>query len=164
MKSDEETTVNETIQEANRYHLARPEETDGLVIHCSDPRFQAAFRRFTDEELGIKNPIPIIIPGGIHDLVSPVRIKAARQLRDQLEFMIKKSGVRRLVLLNHEDCQWYGKWNVLVQSTVGKDIAGHLVTAAEKLVEKRFDVEVECYLAKIDGEQIVFHRVDRNTD
>jgi hypothetical protein len=145
----------------NRYRLARPEEADGLVIHCSDPRFQAAFRQFIEQELGLKNPIPIIIPGGIHDLVSPARIKAARQLREQLEFMVKEGGVRRVVLLNHEDCQWYGKWNALVQTAIGEDIAGHLLLAAEKLAEKKFGVEVECYLAEIEDGDVVFSRVGR---
>lgn len=148
----------------NRYPLTRPEEADCLVIHCSDPRFQAAFRKFTDEELGVKNPIPIIIPGGIHDLVSPARIKAARQLREHLEFMIKRGGVRRIVLLNHEDCQWYGKWSALVRTTIGQDIAGHLLAAAEKLAERKLGVEVECYLAKIEDGEIVFYRVDQQTE
>ena len=41
-------------------------EIDTLVIHCADPRFQTAFRRFITEELGIASYTPIIIGGGIH--------------------------------------------------------------------------------------------------
>jgi hypothetical protein len=40
--------------------------SDALVIHCGDPRFQAAFRRFITEELGISNYMPLIVGGGIH--------------------------------------------------------------------------------------------------
>ena len=149
---------------ANRYPLVKPEDADGLVIHCSDPRFQVAFRRFVDQELGIKNPVPIIIPGGIHDLASPARIKAARHLWDQLEFMVKKGKIPRIVLLNHEDCQWYGKWNALVRTSIGQDIAGHLLAVAEKLAEKRLGVEVECYLAKIEDGEIAFYDVNPKND
>ncbi len=169
--SDEQVTTPPVQQpvikpqsQAGRYRLGRPEDADAVVIHCSDPRFQAAIRDFVANELGIENPIPIIVPGGIHDFVSPIRLKAARQLWEQLEFMLKRSAVRKVILLNHDDCQWYGKWNALVQTTIGKDIAGHLLAVGEKLAEKKFKVEVECYLAKIEADEIVFCRVDRKND
>ena len=57
-----------------RYPLVRPEQVDGLVVHCSDHRFQPAFRRFVDQDLKVRNPVPVVIPGGVHDLVSPARM------------------------------------------------------------------------------------------
>ena len=150
------------ISEVKRYALVQPEEADGLVIHCSDPRFQAAFREFVTSDLGLQHPIPIVVPGGVHDLVSPARLKAARNLWEQVEFMVKEGHVRRIVPINHEDCKWYAKWNTLVQTTVGQDISGHLLALAEKLAEKKLGVEVECYLAKLEGDAVTFHRVDRD--
>ncbi len=143
------------------YPLVDAENADALVIHCSDPRFQAAFRQFIEYELGIKNPIPIIVPGGVHDLVSPARIKAARQLWQQLEFMVVHGKVKRIVMINHEGCQWYAKWNTLVTSKVDEDIVNHLFAAAEKFAEKRFNISVETYYAKIVDGNVVFQRLDR---
>lgn len=148
------------IQEQKTYAVLKPEESDGLVLHCADPRFQEAFARFIREELGMKQPIPFVVPGGIHDFVSPVRVKAARQLWQQLEFMIKEGNVKRLVIINHDDCKWYGRWNTLVSTTVGEDIAHHLMKAAELLFEKKFRIDVECYVARLEGDKVTFERVD----
>lgn len=150
-----------SLDRSKHYPLLNAGDADALVIHCVDPRFQTAFRRFISEELGIQNPIPVIIPGGIHDLVSPARIKAARHLKEQLDFIIKNNRIKRVVLLNHEGCLWYGKWNSLVATTIGHDLAGHLLSAAETLIEKRLGIEVECYLARMEGQEVVFNRVDR---
>ncbi len=143
------------------YPLVGAENADALVIHCSDPRFQSAFRQFVTDELGIANPVPIIIPGGIHDLISPARIKAARQLWQHLEFTVTRMKVRRIVMINHEDCLWYAKWNTLVGTKVNEDIAGHLAAAAEKLIEKRFNVTIESYIARIKDGEIVFESLEK---
>jgi hypothetical protein len=143
------------------YPLVTAGSADALVIHCSDPRFQRAFREFIEHELDIHNPIPIIVPGGIHDLVSPARIKAARQLWQQLEFMVQKGGVKRIVMISHEGCQWYAKWNSLVRTRVDEDVVNHLFSAAERLAEKRFNISIETYFARIEDENVVFRRIDR---
>jgi hypothetical protein len=144
------------------YPLSNPEEADAIVVHCSDPRFQKAFRMFLARDLNIKEPIPIIIPGGVYDLVSPARIKAARQLMQQLEFLIKENRVQRIVFLHHEDCQWSNKWSALVSRFFDRDIGKHLFGAGEKLLEKRLDLEIEVYIAAIKDNRVVFERVDQH--
>ncbi|MDP3900015.1 MAG: hypothetical protein Q8Q23_02950 [bacterium] len=145
---------------SSSYPLLRSEDTDGLVIHCSDPRFQSAFRQFIKNELGLNNPCLIIVPGGIHDLVSLARPKAARQLKDQLEFIIKNMRVKRIILINHDDCRWYAKWNALVPGKIGDEIVNNLAKAAEKIMEKKFGLEIEIYLAKIQANNVIFERLD----
>jgi carbonic anhydrase len=140
--------------------LLQANQADALVVHCSDPRFQAAFREFVAGELQVLNPVPIIIPGGIHELVSPVRIKAARQLWQQLEFMISAGKIRRVIIINHEGCQWYAKWNALVRTRVSEDIVNHLLAAAQKLLERRLNLSVETYYAKIENDGVVFSRLN----
>ena len=143
-----------------RYPLLDVHDADTIVIHCSDPRFQTAFQRFVGEELGVEAAIPIVVPGGVHDLVSPARVKAARQLWAHVEFMARRDQVRRVILLNHEDCQWYRKWSALTRRTVGDDIATHLLEAAKTLASRKFGVEVDSFLAKIEDGEVVFYRVE----
>lgn len=153
-------STNDANETPSSYPLLVSRESDGLVVHCSDPRFQEAFARFIREDLGLQKPIPIVVPGGIHDLVSPVRLKAARHLWQQIEFALRIGSGRRLVIINHEDCLWYNRWNALVSSRVSDDLARHLFTAAERLIEKRLSLEIECYIARIRGDQACFERVD----
>lgn len=44
-----------------------------IVVHCSDPRFQVAFRSFIQEDLKYKEGeyITIVVPGGISALSEP---------------------------------------------------------------------------------------------
>lgn len=142
------------------YPLSKLEDAEAIVIHCSDPRFQEGFHQFLRNELGIANSIPIIVPGGVHDLVNPARIKAARQLWQQLEFAMQIGHIKRIVMFTHEDCRWHQRWSTLVSAKLGKDITSHLLSAAEMLAEKRFKVDIECYHAGIENDNIVFKRVD----
>ena len=128
--------------EQRHYPLAQPGEAEAIIIHCSEPQFQKAFRQFVSRELGIKNPIPVILPGGIHDFLSPTRVKAARLLIAHLEFMIKEGGVRRIVIINHEGCGWYAKWNALVRASVGEEVTNHLLQAAAKLAERKWGITI----------------------
>jgi hypothetical protein len=152
---------NRSQQTSMAYPLLDAEQADAIVVHCSDPRFQTAFRQFVDNELHVKTPIPIVIPGGIHDLVSPARIKAARHLWQQLQFVVARGKTRRIILINHEGCLWYEKWNALVRTKVNEDVVNHLLAAAEELAEKRFRLSVETYFAKVEGENVVFQRLDK---
>ncbi len=89
---------------------ARPE---AIVIHCSDPRFQAAFERFIHDELHLAHGqyIPIIVGGGGGVLAHPERLpKEFKFIRERIEHY--RHGVFptavRLVIINHEGCRYYG--------------------------------------------------------
>jgi len=141
------------------YPLKQPEDFDGLVIHCSDPRFQEAFQRFVTEELGMQCPAKIIIPGGIHDLMLPARIKAARHIKQWIEFLTKELNLHRIVIINHEGCRWYEHWNTLVATPIGHDITHHLLEVRKILAIHRLNVNIETYLAKIEEGEVVFQKV-----
>jgi len=154
--------VKKNFPQEKKYRLKKPEETDALVMHCCDPRFQVAFRQFIEEELGIKTPIPIVVPGAVHDLISQARVEAGRQLEEQFVFMVTKTGVRRIFLFNHDDCKWYARWSSAVN--VGEvRYTEDLTAVAANLIEKTPGVEVECYFAKIEDGGVVFQRVGRQS-
>ena len=92
------------------------EQPKGLVIHCSDPRFQKAFKDFIHNNLKLKEGeyIPIVLPGSIMSLGSNISIlmpKRQKVLLDNVKLMLEHNQGRpiRLILINHEDCKGYAE-------------------------------------------------------
>jgi hypothetical protein len=87
---------------------ARPE---AIVVHCSDPRFQSAFDQFVLHELGLAKGrfIPIVVGGGAGVLMHPEQLpKEFKFLKERFEHYRELfPSVRRIVLINHEDCRYY---------------------------------------------------------
>jgi len=82
-----------------------------IVIHCSDPRFQAAFEEFAEHELGLAkgNYIPIVVGGGAGVLGHPEQLpKEFKFLKERLEhYRAIFPTARRVILINHEGCRYY---------------------------------------------------------
>ncbi len=83
---------------------------DALVIHCADPRFQTAFRRFVREELGVQMPMVIALPGVTsHFGMQAILPKNWNSMRKHIETMTERHKVARVILINHDDCKGYAK-------------------------------------------------------
>lgn len=97
---------------------------EAIVLHCSDPRFQTAFEPFIENELGLHKGqyIPVVVGGGAGVLANPERRpKEFKFLKDRFElFHGHFASLRRLVLINHEDCLYY---RLLAQEVPG--LQGH---------------------------------------
>ena len=143
-----------------RYRIER-QAPGALVIHCGDPRFQTAFRRFINEELGIRTYTPIIIGGGIHSFgVQTFLPKNYKVLWEQIKFFVKEQNLHRVIIINHEDCQWYEKMKGY-PAKVKLPLRGKfdLQQAAKTLLSDFAGVEVNSYWAALDGDQISFSEV-----
>ena len=83
-------------------------DSDSLVIHCSDPRFQDAFYEFTRKELGLKRPALITVPGCTASFgVQVFMPKRWHALRGWIELMAEYNKFQRVVIINHDDCRGY---------------------------------------------------------
>jgi hypothetical protein len=93
------------------YAAIQNPKPEAIVIYCSDPRFQPAFREFIQKELGLAEGqyIPLVIGGGAGVLAHRDQLpKDFKVLKDRLEMHLARfSSIRRVVLINHEDCQYY---------------------------------------------------------
>jgi hypothetical protein len=96
----------------NSYRLTsrvRRAETDALAIHCGDYRFQAAFQEFLNRSLSLDgNYDLLVIPGGplsltLFEYLPKFQWAAWRWLR----FFVEQHRVRRLILIQHQDCAFY---------------------------------------------------------
>ena len=81
---------------------------EAVAIHCSDHRFQNAFREFLTEGLHLKSYALISIPGGGHfTSMTEIMPKFSKVGFQSLKFMIDRTGARRVILVGHEDCLFF---------------------------------------------------------
>jgi len=135
--------------------------SEALVVHCGDPRFQTAFRRFVTEELGLKSYTPVVIGGGAHAFGAQSLLpKNFKIMWEQVKFFVKEGGLRRVIVINHEDCQWYRKLKGY-HPTVQLPIKGRLDlrTAAKTILRDFAGVRVESYWAGLKDEHVYFEKV-----
>lgn len=103
------------------YPVARPSERpspSALVIHCSEGRFLAAFDELL-ARVGSPEADHISVPGGPWWLAEAGRLTRSRlarlaasritTAREGLERLVREGGVRRAILLGHQDCAWYAR-------------------------------------------------------
>jgi hypothetical protein len=135
--------------------------SESLVIHCADPRFQIAFRRFITEELSLENYTPIVIGGGIHALSSEESMpKNFKILWEQIKFFIKLGGIRRVIFINHEDCRWYEKMHGhLPRINLPDKGKEDLKLAATLLLRDFSGISLETYFAHLVGDEVTFERI-----
>lgn len=136
---------------------------EALVVNCSDPRFQEAFRAFALDQLGLRNYAPLIIGGSIH----PYGAKDGfadhlSALQEQIKFFVDEAKLKRVIIINHQDCLWYRVWGERKAIPSDPEKAKvDLRTAAVSLSHYLGDVKVEAYWAALDGDEVTFHSVSK---
>lgn len=146
-------------EKPEKYYL-NEEPVDALVVYCSDPRFQKAFRHFLKNELGIKNPAPLSLGGSIHPFGQRAEfMENFQMLRQQIKFFLEEGKISRVVIINHDDCQWYKKFKGEISSAaIQQKMIRDLLSAAEYITDN-FSVKVETYFARLNGKEIIFEEV-----
>jgi hypothetical protein len=151
----------EVLQHGRRVYKIDTTPPSALVIHCSDARFQTAFRRFVTEDLGIRNYVPLVIGGSIHAFGSSQLLpKNFKVLWQQVKFFLRAAGLKQIIIINHDDCLWYKSMSSL-HSRVKLPTTGRidLATAAETLLSDFAGIEVRSYWAGLDGDTVTFSEV-----
>jgi len=134
---------------------------EALVIHCSDPRFQTAFRRFVTEELGLRNYAPLVIGGSVHAFGSQQFLpKNFKVLWEQIKFFIKEAGIKQVIIINHDDCKWYQAMSSFY-SRIKLPLKGKadLATAVKTLLADFAGIQVRSFWAGLDGDTVTFSEV-----
>lgn len=83
--------------------------TDTLAIHCGDYRFQSGFREFLSRTLNLEGKYDLlVIPGGPLSLTLGEYLpKFSWSSWKWLRFFVEKHEIRRLILIQHQDCGFY---------------------------------------------------------
>lgn len=142
-------------------YQAELRQPEAIVVHCGDPRFQTAFRRFVTEELGIPVYIPVVLGGGVHALGAQTFLpKNFKVLWQQIKFMRDQFNITDIVLINHDDCRWYQRMSgLLTPHRAAAKGRVDLPMAAKLLLQDFAGVRVRSYWAALDGDKIFFKEV-----
>ena len=136
---------------------------DALCIHCADPRFQTAFRRFIHEELNVQMPMVIALPGVTsHFGMSSALPKNWAAMKSHIRTMTERHAVARVILINHDDCRGYAKiadhFGGLAK--IGAAQRQHLHGLADFVREEYLPhANFELYQAHIVGKEVEFERI-----
>jgi carbonic anhydrase len=134
-------------------------EPTTLIIHCGDPRFQQAFARFPEEELGLRPGewVALVPPGGIASFTEPLAFpKEFKVLKDAVAFYAEHfASIHTIVIVNHEDCGKYKAMQKIVPLFLGasNDLLGRQRNDLPKVAQTILGflgrpVKVKQYMAK----------------
>jgi len=164
-----EETLNPGIVKVESVFNAKSRLAGGVnravVIHCSDHRFQEAFREFLSEGLGLDSYAPLVIPGGPYfcslEQLQPKFAKAGFQ---SVSFLIKRTGARRIVILGHRECLFFKDYLQFFfpQPDLNRKQFGALGICAAALSDRFEGSGVEIYFADAgDDGSVNFLRIEQ---
>jgi hypothetical protein len=135
--------------------LNRP-PTDTLAIHCGDYRFQQAFHEFLTATLKLGDAYDLmVLPGGPLSLTHQLsHSEDTRSARKWSRFFVENHGIKRVVLIQHQDCGWYQSMSPKLRdpAALRSRQEQDLKLAAEVLQETFPDLRVDLYLAQWDAD------------
>jgi carbonic anhydrase len=103
-----------------------------LVVTCKDFRFQKLFDNWIAENLGEGDHDRVALAGGV---------QSWEVIAEQVRLATVLHQIKKLVLVNHEDCEAYG-----VESTRTRHLHD-LKAAREKVAALHPELEVQLYYA-----------------
>jgi hypothetical protein len=137
------------------------EESGVLVVHCSDSRYQVAFRDFVRNGLQVESYALLAVPGGPQFLVPSEDLPKFPWVgRQWVKFLADLGNAARVILIAHEDCRWYrdARFAPAPADLRAKQIQDLAQVSA--WLRERFDgVRVECYFAGQEGDEATFDSV-----
>ena len=109
---------------------------EAVVVHCMDFRLQKYLNDWLNKNPGIGKYDRVGIAGGVLDIYSTLK---------HVELADKLHKVRRVILVNHEDCGAYGSLGTFERHKAD------LAEAEHKIKTLHTNLMVEKYYLKLDG-------------
>jgi hypothetical protein len=130
-------------------------DTEVLVVHCTDHRFQAGIREFLDRGLNLgENYDQLIIPGGPQCLTLVEYLPKFSWVGGKwFRYLVENHELRRLILIAHQDCGWYQSLPLhLHSSSNARERQEEDLRRAHRALMKDFsELSIELYYAGWDG-------------
>ncbi|MGV8151889.1 MAG: hypothetical protein ACP5OG_02315 [Candidatus Nanoarchaeia archaeon] len=156
-----------------RVYLTSQTKPKAVVVYCSDPRFQTAFRDFICEELKLSEGefIPLVVAGGADALSNPLTLpKEFKFMKDRLKLYQERfKEIESIILIGHEDCKYYNSVKDRIKNFINSKLTlseQHKTTLnllpkliADFITSK---VKLEIYFAKFTDETqsgVVFEKL-----
>ena len=109
---------------------------EALVIHCMDHRLQKYLNDWLESDPGAGQYDRVAIAGAVQD-IDPVL--------KHVELAVRLHAVRKVILVNHEDCGAYGPGGTLARHTAD------LQEAERKIHALFMSLSVDKYYLRLDG-------------
>jgi hypothetical protein len=85
------------------------ERIGAAAVYCSDGRYGDQIDEFLHRGLGLPRYDRVAVPGGAAALAEHmVAMRERAALERQVKFLVEAHGLRRVVLIAHQDCAFYG--------------------------------------------------------
>lgn len=110
---------------------------EAVVVHCIDFRLQQYLNDWLTKRFGVQNYDRISWAGGVKDFV---------YVQGQIDISRRLHQIKKVVLVNHEDCGAYGPAGT-------KERHASDLGYAERMLQSQYpDVAVEKYYLHLNGE------------
>lgn len=109
---------------------------EALIVTCIDYRFQHYIHEYLHKNFDPKTYDRVALAGAVQDF---------EYIMKQVDVSVRLHDIKRVVLINHENCGAYGE-----EGTIEKH-SQDLKSAKEKILSKYPDLDVELYFLKLDG-------------
>ncbi|MBI4036075.1 hypothetical protein HY383_03920 [Candidatus Daviesbacteria bacterium] len=109
---------------------------EAVIVTCIDFRFQEYINNWISENVTPKSFDRVALAGGVFDFGYVLK---------QVEISKRLHHIKKVILVNHEDCGAYG------ESGTAQKHAEDLKDAASKIKQQYPDLEVDLYYLHLDG-------------
>ena len=131
------------------------------AIYCSDGRIGEHFDDFLQNGLGLPRYDRIALPGGPACLPGHPQAHLEEQgVMDELDFLAKVHGLKRIVLIAHDGCAFYSSRLELKDRKLELVQRADLVRAAAYLQRVTGIEQVEAYFARLMEDRVRFEGVE----
>ena len=148
----------------NRLYKSRvkfnPKRIHAAAIYCSDGRFGEQFDDLLRNSLRLLDYDRIAIPGGPACLAGYPEVAHEEAVAaDQLELLITAHQLSRIVLIAHQECAFYTQRLGVSPEDQEQQQREDLANAVERIGWMNSTVTVDCYLAHLEKNRIVFEQL-----
>jgi hypothetical protein len=131
------------------------------AIYCSDGRVGEHFDDFLQTGLGLPRYDRVALPGGPACLAGHPQAHLEEQgVVDELKFLVEVHGLKRIVLIAHESCAFYGTRLDLVGRRMELVQRADLVRAAAFVQRVTSIEDVQAFFARHCDDRIRFEPVE----
>jgi hypothetical protein len=131
------------------------------AIYCSDGRIGEHFDDFLQSGLGLPRYDRVALPGGPACLAGHPQAHLEEQgVVDELKFLVEVHGLKRIVLIAHESCAFYGTRLDLVGRRMELVQRADLVRAAAFVQRVTSIADVQAFFARHVEDRIRFEAVE----
>lgn len=117
-------------------------KAESIIVTCIDFRLQEVINKWVAENFAPKTFDRVALAGGVKNL---------EIIMEQIDIAHRLHQIKKVVLINHEDCGAYGQENFPDTEAEQNTHSQDLKTAKEKVKEKYPDLEVSTFFLHLDG-------------